>query len=777
MSSLGNLYPNLPGMLVEFKNGGSSIGRTDDNSVTDSLLLIGTAVDGPVMDPVAVPLDEKIVEALIGSDVNSNGAANGSTLFHAYKQAVKYGHKDIRLMRLSGKTAKATMKAPNQTVTTDTRIDMEAGFVDGNDATVLTLATNKDYIEENTVKVYAKGVQLQGGYVYDKLTGKVTIAKNVCDAGSALIVAFDSYKEVDIIDSAIALGTAKSVTLTDTPLGSTMVVKLNGGILTAANYDLNAGKVTVSSAVDNDAITVTYKAKSKTVSYTQESGTALIPFIAATSEQTVTLEKIPVKSSVVIYVDNSKVLDYNLYTIDAIAKTVKVKKEGFKKGSTLAISYYVTETVELKRELNFESFFGGEIYNQGKVEVVEYTDGNGIPLYKGIVITKPEVKRALAETPKVYPSFLFPTFGSVVDAINDDISNGVYKAYTDCPEALVSELPVTASYFAGGDNEVNLTKDQLFEALSGVRDANGYIVTPGAYQVLENYLVDVVIPVGVNADDMLRDKQQDFAYELAMFCAVATYKNKTTLGMITLTPPKDTSLATIQAYANKLKTYQNEFLMKDSKGAVITDSKGEPIDLGMYISVVAGQRPMFDHKTPSLRKGNPAILAAAVEAGLLPQSSLINKKVTGVTGIEFVFSNSQLSDITGNRVICFGTKLSSNGQSLKSIYVIDGPTSALKGSKYGRRTTMRILKEVIDVSREIADPYIGEANTIENRNALSAALSKRYDKMVEDGVMRQYDYSLVATRQQQVLGQSSLELEIGAPEELRNINTVVGLKR
>ena len=94
MASLGNLYPNLPGMLIEFKDGGSSLRFDDTEANTDSMLILGTAVDGPVMEPVAVTIDT--AELLFGSDVNSNNVPNGSTLVHAFKQAYDTDCRDIR---------------------------------------------------------------------------------------------------------------------------------------------------------------------------------------------------------------------------------------------------------------------------------------------------------------------------------------------------------------------------------------------------------------------------------------------------------------------------------------------------------------------------------------------------------------------------------------------------------------------------------------------------------------------------------------------------------
>ena len=61
-----NLYSNLPGHLVEFKDGGLQL-TVDQSDVTNSksLLILGTAFDGPVNEPVKI--DATTVSQLFGS--------------------------------------------------------------------------------------------------------------------------------------------------------------------------------------------------------------------------------------------------------------------------------------------------------------------------------------------------------------------------------------------------------------------------------------------------------------------------------------------------------------------------------------------------------------------------------------------------------------------------------------------------------------------------------------------------------------------------------------
>ena len=74
-----NLYPNLPGHLVEFKDGGLQVSTNDNlQGYSKSLLILGTALDGPINEPVKV--DPTTVTQLYGSEVNDKGYPNGATL-------------------------------------------------------------------------------------------------------------------------------------------------------------------------------------------------------------------------------------------------------------------------------------------------------------------------------------------------------------------------------------------------------------------------------------------------------------------------------------------------------------------------------------------------------------------------------------------------------------------------------------------------------------------------------------------------------------------------
>lgn len=89
-------YTNLPGFFVEMADDGLQIMPTV--SLTDSVLLIGTAEDGPEFTPVRVARLEE-ADAIFGK-FEVNGIHSGVSLLLGARQAFGFGCRDIRLVRI-----------------------------------------------------------------------------------------------------------------------------------------------------------------------------------------------------------------------------------------------------------------------------------------------------------------------------------------------------------------------------------------------------------------------------------------------------------------------------------------------------------------------------------------------------------------------------------------------------------------------------------------------------------------------------------------------------
>lgn len=786
MAGITNQYPNLPGHLVEFKDGGMSLRNNDSTSQSDSVILLGTSMDGPVMEPVAI--DVETVEALFGKEIDSNGAPNGSTLVRDAKALADGGVTDIRCMRITGSTAKTNINKTATTVDKQVPFDEELKRVDGNDIT--TLHVKNVPIVPTSAKVFAKGTLLSTGVLVNETTGEITITENTCDAGSNLQVEYDYNRIETVTDESKILDSGCVIELTYKPFGPVSLT-VGGVAIDSANYTVTDKVIHVdrydasNPANVGDEVKASYSGITSDVYHATETTDGTNPFVSATSVQDMTLTETPASGTFHLYVDGIEDTDTLSYSIDATLKVVHIKKEYFPRGSLITAGYNYHKAESVTETIHLESYFGGEVYNKGTVAVRKLMDAAGTSQIGILVeITKPIEKRSqVTETPLQYNSIEYPTFEQLVNAINNDPNNGVYKASTDYPASLTADLLVNVTpvnvigdSFIGGNNGVTTDKEVLFKALSGERDADGYLLKSGAYQLLEDYQVDWVIPCGVYADDVLSDKYSNFAYELALFCAVSSYTNKITLGAIDTKPCVDTSLAGIKDYAEHLVNISNIYLMKDQAGNVITDDDNNPIDLGRFISVVAGPNPLYTNKNLGKYYGSSAVAYTALNSILNPQSAPTNKKMVGTKGIKFRFSNKQHNAIAGNRIITFKTKFDKAGATLGEAYVVDGMTSSAPGSDYARLTTTKVLRETINHVREVSEPFIGEPNTTEQRNALGATVSKRLNILKERGVILDYEFAIVATIEDQILGQAKIELTIVAPQELRKITTVVGLK-
>lgn len=767
MAGFTNSFPNLPGMLVEFKDGGLKL-RTDMyDANTKSLLILGTAEDGPVLEPVAT--DPNTSSVVFGKDVKSNGISNGATLIPAFKQAWEAGCRDIRLMRITGSCSKIALETKVLSTSEARKIDEDKGTIEGNEETTFTLTKTPI---ENSLKLYVKGNLLTSGYTL--ATKNVTIERNVCDAGATITASYKYFKDVQVAEE-LTVATNK-VTLTQTPITGSVKVVVKGVELESSKVSVVGKDVTLTDVADQSKVTVVYSFVSDIAVNASETGNGETNFVTGTGNQVLNLKKIPMSNTVRLYIGGKEVNNPDSITVDEKLKTVTIKKEYYSKNLNIQVSYLYEEVTSGKQYLNIESNYGGEVYNQCKAQVKDYTDPDtSTVLGKEIILTKPESKKiTTSEEPLRYNTVDYPTFEKLVNAINSDPSNGVFKAKTDFNDCLGINLNDVEMYLTGGDSGLHATTQELFDALSGTRDEKGYIVKQGAYQLLEDYLVDWVAPVGVYADDYVAGINKDFGYELALFCAVLSVRNKTTIGAIALRPCTNTSLSGIQEYAKKVCSFKNQYLMRDLNGNLMRDNDNKPIDLGKYLSVVVGPDPIYADYDLGRKAGNPAIQYAAINTNLAPHKAPTNKPLYGAKGLRYRFSNAQLDEITGNRLVSFKMKQLRNNT--ESPAIVDGVTSAMPGSDYTRVTTIKCVKETVDEIREVADPFLGEPSTIEQRNALASLISKRLGLLRENGIIQDFAFQLVVSAQDYLLGQARIELTLVPPHELRQITTVVGLR-
>lgn len=832
-------YPNLPGHLTEFKDGGLQLTKEVAPPTTESILILGTAVDGPIMEPVKV--DASSYEAVFGKITDDNGIPNGATLSLGFEEAYAGGCRDIRLMRISGATAGTVIKGTESKKVEDKLFESVLGVSTGNaqvastfflaDKAVQVLEvqsngvtlTADDYVVELAVEVAGK--YTDGTLTYDVaslvdthvLTGtktEVVIAsddiydEDITHAkvwGASLAGVFAGYTRgiISGTDYVLKGATTAEAAFIDPSLPGSVVVdakatvtgivvdKLvrttvalkdsvsDNGCYVVVKYEDAEGNIPTENASDISGAYKTAGAPMEVV-LVDEDGVPVIPVIGMTKvyfdgveyTEVDTLTEDPTKN---IF----EIVRYNT-TVDSVvianAKIVTNPGRHAKRGSKIETRLIYKKTVSFVPEVKLQTSFGGLLYNETQYTVDSVVHAGNF-IEKVIKIIKPKSKRAQAsELPLTYSSNDYPTLGLLVRAITNDVRNmGFVRAVISqdiesTPTNKLNPQP-TAKNFEGGEDGINLAKQDVFTLLSGKRDAAGGLIEPGAYQLLENYTVDYVVPQSIFADDALLGVNDDFAYELALYCAVASHRNHATMGVISTTSPVEATLKVIEEHVRKLEAYNNLYFMKDIKGDIIRDNENNPIDLGRHITLVAGGDILLSNTRLGVYATNSAAGVAGFVSALAVNSAPTNKVLTFAKGLKVKFSNAQLDRLTAKRMLTF--KYKGNGS---SVAIVDAMTCSKPNSDYARLSTMRAVREIANNIREVADPFLGEPNTVQQRNALSALIDKRLGLHKDAGTIKDYAFQIIADAYDELVGQATIELTLVPAQELRRITTIISLK-
>jgi hypothetical protein len=125
-------YDNLPGVKVTYEDGNLYAGNQRLQANTQSILIMGSAVDGPVGEPISVrDIGVKAAEKLFGGLVDrKTKEPHGGSLIRAMYEALREGNEDIRLLRIDGQAAKTELKAKDLARATEQFLD----YADGNTA-------------------------------------------------------------------------------------------------------------------------------------------------------------------------------------------------------------------------------------------------------------------------------------------------------------------------------------------------------------------------------------------------------------------------------------------------------------------------------------------------------------------------------------------------------------------------------------------------------------------------------------------------------------------
>jgi hypothetical protein len=187
---------------------------------------------------------------------------------------------------------------------------------------------------------------------------------------------------------------------------------------------------------------------------------------------------------------------------------------------------------------------------------------------------------------------------------------------------------------------------------------------------------------------------------------------------------------------------------------------------GMYIDIVATEL-----KTVGYPTGFGYSNGAAVYAGFLSQlkswSAATQKVVFNVTAIRYNPTRPQQESII-DKGVC-PVSLDFN----RAPIWVDSPTFAKTGSDYARQTTLRIIFDGINVVRNVAQGFIGEGATLQQRNALETAISAALRGMQQAGALLSSDFNVQYVPAD---NKAIIDLILNPAFEMRNIEISVSVQ-
>jgi hypothetical protein len=231
------------------------------------------------------------------------------------------------------------------------------------------------------------------------------------------------------------------------------------------------------------------------------------------------------------------------------------------------------------------------------------------------------------------------------------------------------------------------------------------------------------------------------------------------------TPARDKGFAA--TYSGKMPSGANFLANAD----VVRDRAGHIIDIGKYISITAMPLTFFNN-TDSNGFGYQAGMAAyygGLYSALPANSSPTNKTISSVRA-PFRISKSKLNSLAKFHYVAVKQKED-------TLKISDAPTAARNDSDFTRLTTMRIVAEVVDSVRAVAEPYIGEPNTAPARVALETGMTRELARLQELGFIQRFEVKVSATVSQQIQGDATVELVIVPAFELKRITIITSLAK
>lgn len=245
--------------------------------------------------------------------------------------------------------------------------------------------------------------------------------------------------------------------------------------------------------------------------------------------------------------------------------------------------------------------------------------------------------------------------------------------------------------------------------------------------------------------------ETSFVKQLAGYCSSVSSNSKQVLGIMSVKEPPNETIADIRNYVKEFENTDNHF------------------NYNGYVQVIGGPAIKFLFNGSEYSDTWVGAYAGLISA-LPSYSAPTNKRIPGAIDCGYRLSRNQQLTLINAHVV------PARVRGLGDIVVSDAVTTAPNNSDFVRLTTVRITRDAIELVRETADPYIGEPNSLEKRNALETQIRAGLEAMKKAGAIQQYNLIFKATTADVIKGDMRILLEFVPQFETRNIRLAISLK-
>lgn len=773
-----SLYPNLPGFRTEFRDWNLDVATTV--AVGPKILIMGTATDGPVGTPVDIAHPED-AERIFGRAVDERGRPNGATLLPKFYEVYYGGGRNIALMRISGEVASNALAAAAKQKVVRRENSEILGIAAGNSETTFELPGLEAGDELTAVNVISNGRELPSS-AFRFAGHEVTILENQTDAGADIAIEFTYTKEEIVAVRRKVLQALNTEYKTfSSPDGETnwvadtIRVWKNGEEITDQtemfSIDTAKGTITFNAAVEaDDVIEAAFEHTTKTVVSDFATGITV-----AGEAQEMMLEFAPIASTFKLFANGYDV-PREWYLLDTANKKVTLLPGFVQVGARLTVSYEYEATENVVPFIRVNAAAAGSLYNKVLLRVEDLVNASGTVYGKKIVIIKPESKKTSEfEPPLEFTSTDYPTFGELVEAVNESVRNNVVVFETEFEDEPTDSLhAINNMYLNGGKDGLKLSKQEMWEKLSGKYDDEGNIVEYGAYHLLDNYKADYYLIAGVYADDDAGTPNKRFADAFCQFLAVQSLRNNECRGGMAVRPPKRNDLPSVIARVNELAQAKARgdfsFYMKNVRGEYMHDDQGRLIDIGRHLDLVAFPTVRVSNQVLGAYSTTAEGLYAGLQASLSSASDTTNKVLPGALKLDFELSAALHDTLSAAGFVTFYWEPG------RGAVVTNGVTAANAGSDYRNLPNIRIAIEAAQRVRRVSRKYEGEPYSMIKKNAHVTDIQAELDAMVDEGKLTDFSFTIHQSLKDRVLHNAVILLDLVPAFALKSITMPVSLR-